>query len=165
MGTIRKRILMLEAVICIWLLVMISFLNEVSLNNTDGVVFLVFESAAILLLFLLVKQFRDYEDAKLIVDNTIIRIPFALMNDDNGENLEIHISCFGILLDSKVIKYNMKNISLKDIEIDNEYICINYSVKKKDRQVCILHGNISNLEQQVILKRFRYETGITPVIK
>ncbi|MFA9423173.1 MAG: hypothetical protein ACERLG_06325, partial [Sedimentibacter sp.] len=63
------------------------------------------------------------------------------------------------------IKYNVGNIILKGVEIDSEYICINYGKGEKNQQSCILHGKISKEEQQQISKRFHYETGITPILK
>lgn len=165
MRIIRKRILMVEAAICIWALITICFLQKVSLNNTHVVIFLIFESLAILLLFLLVNQCRIYEDAKLVVENTIIKILSVDFKENCDENIEILISCFGILIDSKVIKYNVGNINLISFEINGDYICISYGSKKKIQKTCILHGFISHEEKMKISKQLHYETGILPVIK
>lgn len=163
MRIIRKRILILETAICIWILMLIFFL-QVSLNDVYIIIFWIFEAAVtILLIFLLMKECRIYEDANLIVENTIVCIPSALIKRD--VNFEIYISCFGILIDSKVIKYNVGNIILKGVEINREYICIDYGRNERIQQTCILHGNISEEEQKRISKRFHYETGIMPVIK
>lgn len=166
MSTIRKRIWILETAICFWVLILFFLLQKVSLSYEHMIIFGISEVAVtILLIFLLMKKFRIYKDAKLIVENTIIRIPSVLIGEDYTENIEIYISCFGILIDSKVIKYNVGNIKLKGIEINTEYICLNFGRDEKIQKTCILHGSISEEEQQQISKRFHRETGIMPVLK
>ena len=165
MGIIRKRIFMVEAVVCIWVLIIVFFLQKVSFNNINTIILLIFEFMAILLIFLLHKQCKIYEHAKLIIENTIVSIPLVTFKDKCDENIEIFISCFGILVDSKVIKYNVENINLISFEIKGDYICISYGCSDNIKQTCILHGNLSNEEKTLIKNKLQYETGITPVFK
>lgn len=166
MDTIKKKMLVLIIAICMWLIILYVFLLEVSVNDDFIIICGIIEvMVTIFLVFLLAKFYRNYKDAKLIIENTIIRIPLALIKEDCDKIIETYISCFGVLIDSKVIKYNVGNINLKSVEINSEYICINSGKGEKSHQTCILHGIIEEKDLQLILKRFRYETGIMPTLK
>jgi len=126
-----------------------------------------------LLMGFLIREFRKLKTARLIMENIILYIQTAQIDASNHvENsiilseggLEVFISCFGILLDSKVIKFNLDGIYLKAVEIGGEFIYLTYGTDMQMQRMRILHGAIPNQELQDIVKRFRYETGIVPVI-
>lgn len=126
-----------------------------------------------LLIILLMREFEIYRTAKLIIENKILNIEAAEIikkNNDSCENilqiegLEVFISCFGILLGSRVIKFNIDGISLKKVEIGKDLICLIYGNKKNIQNTRLIHGIIEENELHDIVERFRYETGITPSI-
>lgn len=129
--------------------------------------------ATILLLAFLIRKYRKYQIAKLITENKILHIQAARIEEvgPNGDHdalevgvIDVFISCFGILLDSKVIKFNIDRISLKDVEIGCNFICLSYGTKERTQKIRILHGGIDQQELQSLIDRFRYETGVVPVI-
>ncbi|HNU80982.1 MAG TPA: hypothetical protein PKG58_09560, partial [Bacillota bacterium] len=69
----------------------------------------------ILLLVFSLNEYRRYAFARLIIENKIIHIEAAETESESKMNksIEIFVSCFGILLDSKIIKFNTEGISLK----------------------------------------------------
>ena len=90
--------------------------------------------------------------AGLILDNQII---------DAGAI----ISCFGILINGKVIPFNQQGIRLKSIEISNTNIFITYGSDKKTDQIEQQYDWKEMEEIQAIAEKFRYETGISAQIK
>ncbi len=78
-------------------------------------------------------------------------------------DIEVVISCFGILLGSRAIKFDASAIKLKAIEIGRELIYLSYGTGKITEKIWILHGTISTQELQSYIDRFYYETGIVPV--
>ncbi|MHB8130360.1 MAG: hypothetical protein ACYDEX_15310 [Mobilitalea sp.] len=118
--------------------------------------------------------YKKLKSIMLIVDNSIMHIlPAQIMVDiprKKGESyqiitgIEVFISCFGILVDSKVIKFNHDGIHLLGVEIENEFITLTYGTKERKENIRIIHEKINKEEMKSIIERFRYETGITPVI-
>ncbi len=128
--------------------------------------------ATSLLFVSLIREYRKHQFAQLITENQILHIQAARIEevDANGDHtplqvggIEVVISCFGILLDSKVIKFNIDRIKLKNVEIGHKCICLSYGTKKRTQRVRILHGGIDQQELQTLIERFRYETGVVPV--
>lgn len=125
---------------------------------------------AVLLLYVKVSQ--RLKAARLIVENQILHIQPAMIQDHIGEkrfpplhdSVEVFVSCFGILLDSKIIKFNQEGIRLKTVELGRDFIWLTYGTKQKVRSTKLLHGEISDGELAEISRRFLYETGITPTI-
>lgn len=127
----------------------------------------------IFLLSLLMWANRKLETARLIIENQIMHIQPAKIDAGScGETdvtlriggIEVFISCFGILLDSKVIKFNLDGIQLRAVEIGRQFICLTYGTSEQTQKIRILHETIGNEELQSIVERFRYETGVVPVI-
>ena len=122
---------------------------------------------------LLVREFGRYKAAKLIMENKIMYIKAAQIEggafDKSNTSLqiggiEVYISCFGILLHSRVIKFNIDKVRLKAVDFSNEFICLTYGTNKTIQKIRILHGAIGKEELQCFIKKFRYETGVVPVI-
>lgn len=129
--------------------------------------------ASCILTIPLMRNFEAYRVARLIVENKIMSIEAAEINEKSGnagkcltrtDRLEVFISCFGILLGSRVIKFNIDGISLKNVEIGKDLICLAYGNKKNTQNIKLIHGIIEKDELQSIIEKFRYETGIIPTI-
>lgn len=161
MNVIKKRLYFYSAICCLTLLI-----NLLKTKQIIPIILLIF-------LGLLIKELKLYTMAKLILDNVILFIQSARVEEntiDSGYNgvqvdgLGIYISCFGILMESKIIKYNIDEIILKSVEIDRKYLYISYGNDKKISQIRIIYGDMSKTERQNFIERFSFETGITPVI-
>jgi len=128
-------------------------------------------SALIILIISLQSEYRRYKDAMLIIENEIlhiqvIRIEQEILKMDTPvicpDRGFVIISCFGILSDSKIIKFNQDKIPLNSIEINQNDIRFTYSLKGVNQKIIILHGKLTKEQIRNIADRFRYETGITP---
>jgi len=124
-----------------------------------------------IMIYLLTQQYKCFVTAKLIIENQIMHIEAAKIKEgvfENGSSrggIEVFISCFGILLDTRIIKFNIDGISLKGVEIGRESICLAYGTNKKNETIRLLHGGIDDQELQSLVEKFRYETGIVPVVE
>ena len=135
-----------------------------------------FVFAVLLILFIIfvglfLLEYERYNIAKLILENKIMHVQIAAIQQSIQETdsdilkidaVEHIISCFGILLGSKVIKFNINRIELKEIEIDQDYISIVYGKDNENKTIKLLHGIIEKQELHRVIDRFCYETGITP---
>lgn len=70
----------------------------------------------------------------------------------------------GMLLNAKVIKFYLDRIHLIKVAIGERYIEMTYGTQKRTEITRILHDELSSDELESIITKFRYETGITPVI-
>ena len=113
------------------------------------------------------------KDAQLIVENQILHIqPAVFREPDNRkesgiqpcETIEMFVSGFGILLGSKIIKFNQEGIRLKAVEIGRDYLSIDYGTDAEVRNIRLLHVRPDSAVLVGIIEKFRYETGIVPVI-
>ncbi|QRN84795.1 hypothetical protein JR334_07310 [Clostridia bacterium] len=124
------------------------------------------------LLGFLIHEILKLRIARMIVENNIIHIQAATSESTNGQEetiptvyLEMFISCFGVLLDSKIIKFNINNIKLKGVNIGKEYIMLSYGIDNNTKRIKIIHSALSKEEINHIAEIFCYETGITPTIE
>lgn len=83
---------------------------------------------------------------------------------DGADDIEVFVSYFGILLDSRVIKFNQEGTFLKAVEIGRDYISLTYGTDKRVQSTRLLHAAIDDKEVDRIAEKFRHETGIVPVI-
>lgn len=174
MKAIRKRVCFLALATGLGVLVsVLIFFEEATFRQLYTKLFLVAVLMTLLLLSFLIRANRKLKIAKLIIENQILHIQPARMEvGECGETdvslpidgIEAFISCFGILLDSKVIKFNLDDIHLKAVEIGREFICLTYGTDEQTQKIRILHETIGNQKLQSIIKRFHYETGVVPVI-
>ena len=132
---------------------------------------------AILVTFILfgflMREYAKLKMAHLIIENKILYIQPAIITDcksvktgttPNIGGIDVFVSCFGILLDSKVIKYNLDGIHLKAVEIGHKFIFLTYGTDRQAQKAQILHEDFDHKELQSIIERFSHETGIVPVI-
>ena len=109
----------------------------------------------VFLFVFLIREYRKLKTAWLIIENKILHIQTDKIDaGTRGETdttihiggIEIFISCFGILLDFKVIKFNLNGIYLKAVEIGHEFICLTYGTDEQTQKIRILHEAIDNEE-------------------
>ena len=134
---------------------------------------------------LAIQEYSRLKTAKLIIENKILYIqPMAMsglgwenrglgrIDKDLGkdvsvlptESIEVFVSCFGILLGSKIIKFNQEGIQLKAVEIGRHYLSVDYGTGSNSRNIRLLYARPDNDILAGIIEKFRYETGITPTI-
>ena len=111
--------------------------------------------------------------ARLIVENQILHIQPAVLRERDStkeseaascETVEMFVSCFGLLLGSKVIKFNQEGIRLKAVEIGRDYLSLDYGRDMDIHNIRLIHASPDSAVLAGIIEKFRYETGITPTI-
>jgi archaellum component FlaF (FlaF/FlaG flagellin family) len=127
-----------------------------------------------ILLILITLSYKKIVVAKLIIDNRIMHIKQAQIlnqkvrishrNKSVNKDIEVFISCFGILIDTKMIKFNLDGVLLKEIQLSDRYITLSYGRENTDERIRILHETLTIYEMIRIIESFRYETGVTPVL-
>ena len=129
--------------------------------------------AGLIAAFLLFTMRKKLADAQLIVENQILHIQPAVQcvrdnmkesEAESCETVEMFVSCFGILLGSKVIKFNQEGIRLKAVEIGRDYLSLDYGRDTDIRNIRLIHSRHDSTVLTDIIEKFRYETGITPTI-
>ncbi len=108
--------------------------------------------------------------ARLIAENPILHIRTATISNisqetaqpEDIENTEMFVSYFGILLDTKIIKFNQDGIRLRAVEIGPDFIVFTYGTEKRMQSTRLLRPPLDPAAMDEISERFRYETGITP---
>lgn len=122
---------------------------------------------------LLAKAIGNIKAARLIIENQILHIQPAVFQEQGRgiesefhpcEALEVFVSCFGILLDSRIIKFNQKGIRLKAVEIGRNYLSVDYGTDMRVRNIRLLYSRPDNHSLVHIMEKFRFETGVVPVI-
>ncbi len=117
------------------------------------------------------KQNVKYRAAKLIVSNPIFQVQGAAIDTwdppahavlPKSKTIKATISCFGILLDREIVKFNLDGISLHSVEIGLLHITLAYGTGNQSSQIKISHGGISKEQMLSVTERFRFETGLSP---
>lgn len=130
-------------------------------------------TAGLIAAFLFFTMNRRLTAARLIVENQILHIQPAVLRERDSrkesdaefcETVEMFVSCFGILLGSKVIKFNQEGIRLKAVEIGRDYLSLDYGRDTNRRNIRLIHSRPDSAVLAGIIEKFRYETGITPTI-
>ena len=114
--------------------------------------------------------------AKVIADSAVICIQPAVIygqtkeekeeEEELRENFGIYVSSFGILLGTKVIKFNQNGIWLRNVEIGRDYISFGYGAKYEALQtIRLLYSRPGEDELAGIIENFRKETGVVPIIE
>ena len=130
-------------------------------------------SAGLIAAFLFFTMNQRLTAARLIVENQILHIQPAVLRErdsvkeseaESCETVEMFVSCFGILLGSKVIKFNQEGIRLKAVEIGRDYLSLDYGRDMDIRNIRLIHSSPDSAVLESIIEKFRYETGIIPTI-
>lgn len=157
--TIRKKIIVHSTGTGLGFIVFLCLLfqeaNAVPFIKETGLLVVIL--LEVVLALFLIRTIRNLKIAKLIMENQILHIQSA--------KTETFISCFGMLLNAKIIKFNLDRIHLIKVEIGERYIEMTYGTHKKIEKTRILHDELSPNELESIITKFRYETGIAPVIR
>lgn len=115
--------------------------------------------------------------ADLIVKNQIMHIQTVVLEQlmaggkvsregfQRSRMIDISISCFGILLDTRVIPFNQNGIRLNSIVLTNDCISVAYEKKQKTFRIRILHKWMDRKELDEVAEKFRYETGVSAIIQ
>jgi len=150
---------------------LISF-GVVSAGASAYLLLAVMFSASVTSAILSICEFRKLNIARLITENPILNIRTAVIRDLSNEtgrtkhaDSEAFVSYFGILLDSKLIKFNQDGIRLLAVEFGPDNISLTYGTGNRIQSTRLLRPAISHEEINVIVEKFRYETGIVPDIK
>ena len=117
-------------------------------------------------------EYKKLKMAQLIVENQILHIRPAVIRNSAGDaeepedagSIELFVSYFGILLDSKIIKFTYDGIRLKAVEFGRDFISLTYGTDKRVQNIRLLCEVVDRKELEEIVEKFRYETGIVPVI-
>ena len=104
------------------------------------------------------------------MENTIIQIRTAVIREvyaeakqpSDIEASDVFISHFGILLNTRVIKFNQGGIRLRAVEIGDDFICFTYGTERWIQRTWLLRPAIDPVTIHEISEKFRYETGIVP---
>jgi len=130
-------------------------------------------TAGLIAAFLFFTMRKKLTAARLIVENQILHIQPAVQRVRNSmkeseaeslETVEMFVSYFGILLGSKVIKFNQEDIRLKAVEIGRDYLSLDYGRDTDISNIRLIHSRPDSAVLADIIEKFRYETGITPTI-
>ncbi len=125
-----------------------------------------------ILLIMINLSYKKIMMAKLILDNGIIHLKETRVILSNAGNeyqtkdtvAETIVSCFGLLLGTKIIKYNQDHINLKSVELSEKYMTLVYESKYGSKKIRIHHAPMTVPERIRISETFRYETGVKPVL-
>ncbi len=129
--------------------------------------------AGLIAAFLFGAMSKKMKAARLIIENRILHIQPAVLSEREGmkesetkpcETVEMFVSCFGILLGSKIIKFNQEGIQLKAVEIGRDYISIDYGTNANISNIRLLYARPDSAVLADIVEKFRYETGVVPAI-
>ena len=130
-------------------------------------------TAGLIAAFLFFTMRKKLTAARLIVENQILHIQPAVLRKrdsmkeneaESYETVEMFVSCFGILLGSKVIKFNQEGIRLKAVEIGRDYLSLDYGRDTDISNIRLIHSRPDSAVLADIIEKFRNETGITPTI-
>ena len=136
---------------------------------------LVISAAGLAALYLYIPARKKLLSAQLIVENTILHIEPAVLHgrdekaeDNPCETVGMYVSVFGILLGGEIITWGQdggRDDRLKAVEIGRDYLSIDYGTKGEVQNIRLLYARPDSDSLAGIVEKFRYETGIVPVVK
>lgn len=174
MKSIRQRLYFYAAAATLGVVAcVLIFIKAVVSGHNAEIMLTVVITVTILLTGFSAREYKRLKAARLIIENQILHIQPAVIDagdrgkeavDSPSKTIEVFISCFGILLDSKIIKFNQEGVHLKNVEIGRDFICLTYGTDRRTQKTRLLHAQIDNRELNNIVEKFRYETGVVPII-
>lgn len=174
MKAIRQRFVSFGIVTVLGLAVSISiYLNCFFTGGSTTAVLLIASCLGTILCAVLWKrEYDNLQAARLIIENCIVRIRSAVIEDkirnvaedDHTDGVEVFISNFGILLDSRIIKFNQGAAQLKAVEIGANFIGLTYGTEEAAQKIRLLSGGFGEGELEEVVEKFRFETGVNPVL-
>ncbi len=164
-----SRCLLSASIFCV-----IAFVTALILKPPNWKLYVIlFLASGAITISLFIKMTQMLLAARLIVENRILHIQPAVLSERDSmkenevqscESIEMFVSCFGILLGSKVIKFNQEGIRLKAVEIGLNYLSLDYGRDTDIRSIRLINPRPDSSALAGIIEKFRYETGITPTI-
>lgn len=150
-----------------FVLIAMGEVGEINILVFMTIIFLVSAIAIIAL-----GEYFRLKDTRLIKENPILRICNAKISDLSQEELEsrrterdeVIISYFGILMGSRIIRFNQEGIRLRDVEIGEDFISLTYGKNDRLKNTRILKPLTDAKTLDEITEKFSYETGIKPRI-
>lgn len=145
--------------------VTVSFLTQIA--SIEFIAF--FTLVVIVSIHYLIKTRRNIADANLIVENQILKVnilEFYVFSSDNvytkspEKAIEAFISCFGILVDDRVINFNRDGIYIKSIELSSSYITFSYGTDSKTEFIRLIIAMSDKMDLKSLAERLHYETGV-----
>lgn len=117
-------------------------------------------------------QLQRLKMAGLIAENAVLSITAGtVLSCEDGANfpesnktVAVIVSTFGVIAGNKVYKFNCEGIRLLAMKMDREFIYFTYGTQDKQRHLKLLHGLSQQDDIEAIAEKFRYETGIIPVV-
>ncbi|NSW92071.1 MAG: hypothetical protein HPY74_15615 [Firmicutes bacterium] len=153
------------------LLMIISLLFFIAEAQSNGLRLPFLLSLSALAAGLAIREYNRFKAARLILENRILHIRPAVIDhagkDDAdllSESIEVFVSCFGILMGAKIVKFNQEGIRLKTVEIGLDYISLEYGTDTYTRKIRLLYAKPDSGRLADIAEKFRYETGVVPII-
>lgn len=119
-----------------------------------------------------IREYKRLKTARLIVENQILCIQPAVIIDETcgivksgeADSIEVFVSYFGLLLESKIIRFNQDGVRLKAVEIRRDSIVLTYGTENWVQSTRLLRPAAAGGELEEIAERFRFETGVIPTI-
>ncbi|MFZ7104550.1 MAG: hypothetical protein ACOWWO_18100 [Peptococcaceae bacterium] len=174
MKTIERRVRFWAMLFCSalasWVILLVSCFAPWEQGTL--IVSLLLLSCSFIFAVLMWKAYQGLKIARLILENQLLCIRPAVVMKSEGDarsytqkgGLAVYVSYFGILLGSRIIKFNQDGIRLRAVEIGPDSLLLTYGDGKKTESIRLLRAFLNQNEMKEITEKFRYETGVTPLI-
>ncbi|MCK9218051.1 MAG: hypothetical protein M0P77_09075 [Firmicutes bacterium] len=172
MDVLRKKniIYITFAILGLFSVILFIFLINMKQKFAEQISTIISILGMAILVRLLIHKYKKHNSAKLIIENSILRLNTYIirdMYDETGKNkaetTEFYISYFGILFEDRIIRFNQKGIQLKSVEIGPDYFLFAYGKGKQIKNIKFVRPFIEPTILDDFSKRLYYETGIKPI--
>lgn len=132
-------------------------------------VFSLLAAGTAVLAVLALRALHMLRSAQLIVDNELLHVCPAMTKTEDedqsgGAAMEVSVSAFGVLLDTRIVRFNRRANRLRRVEIGRDKITLIYGPDAHTGKTVILHELMSDETARNLAGRFRFETGAEAVI-
>ncbi len=165
----QLRVIFITSTLLTATLIAVPVLQPTAWGLYTGAVFLLL----LISILLLGKVSRALNAAQLIIENQILHTEPVILKKQcqrksiqylPGDSVGVFISCFGILLGAKIIIFNQSEVRLRSVELGRYYITMTYGTDRKIYIAKVLHSELRSEQLTEIIRKFQYETGITPTV-
>ena len=123
-------------------------------------------------LFLLYRQSRLLNMARVIYDSRILTVPFSVVTTEKMSSQKLMeetiVSTFGLMLGSYIYQWGCDGIygvRLREVHIDKEHICLTFGDEGEMLRVELLHGLSDRKSIVEITQKIWYETRVRAEIR